>query len=151
MKIDGVSAIAIILIASFAIDRVTRGALFLLSFVPAVSGRLPDPGLLEGPARVLAERNQKLAYFVLAGPLGVVVMCGYGKLRIFSAAGFTQIPVWLDTLATGLVLVGGADRVAALLGASGPLGGAGRSDPQPLQISGKITLEEPSRKAEPGD
>ncbi len=151
MKIDGVSAIAIILIASFAIDRVTRGALFLLSFVPAVSGRLPDPALLEGPARVLAERNQKLAYFLLAGLLGVVVMCGYGRLRIFSAAGFTQIPVWLDTLATGLVLVGGADRVAALLGASGPLGGAGRSDPQPLQISGKITLEEPPRKPEPVD
>ena len=50
MQIDGISALVLILIASFAIDRITTAIVFLLSFLrvfreAAVLGRrLPLPG-----------------------------------------------------------------------------------------------------------
>jgi hypothetical protein len=145
MKIDGISAIAIILIASFAIDRIVTGSLFLLSFVKYWTKYFPDPATLQPDARLAAERMLKLAYFGLSGFLGIALLSGYGKLRIFSVSGFPDVPVWLDTVVTGLVLVGGADRMAALLNAGGPFG-EHKTSHQPIEISGKITLEDGTGK-----
>ncbi len=144
MKIDGISAIAVILIASFAIDRVVTGLLFLLSFVKSWRQYFPDPTAQEGEERAASERKLKLAYFVFAGILGIALLGGYGKMRIFAASGFPDVPWWLDALATGLILMGGADRVAAFLNMGGPLGE--KAAPQPIQISGKIVLEDSGNK-----
>ncbi|HXI99987.1 MAG TPA: hypothetical protein VNH44_02115 [Micropepsaceae bacterium] len=141
MKIDGISAIAIILIASFAIDRIVTGLLFILGFFKPWVRYFPDPATLETEAKAAAERKQKLAYFGLSGLLGIVLLSGYGKLRIFSVSGFPDVPAWLDTVITGLILVGGADRVAAFLNVGGPFG-ASKPAHQPIEISGKITLED---------
>jgi hypothetical protein len=146
MKIDGISAIAVIMIASFAIDRIVTGMLFLLSFLKPWRHAFPDPGTIQDVLeRARAEKKQKLIYFIFAGILGILVLAYYGKVRIFAVIGFPQIDWILDTIATGLILVAGADRIAAILNmASGS--GVERSAQRPIEITGKLILEEGAAK-----
>lgn len=135
-KIDGVSALALILIASFAIDRITQGLLFVLSFSRAWRTRIPDE---ESAARPQLKKRSRLAYLLIAGLLSTVVIAGYGKIRLFASMGFPGINPLLDALLTGLVLVGGADRTEGILKGLGGGEGAPRA-PAPLQITGTLTL-----------
>lgn len=148
-KADGVTAIAMILIASFAIDRIVVGLLFLFSFLPKWSRAFPEPSLFEDPgARARAERKRKLIYFVLAGVLAGAFLAGYGQDRILKAAGFSINPI-LDAVLTGLILVGGADRMTELLKMIG-VQTAEKSEarPHPIEITGRLILEEPADQAE---
>lgn len=136
MQIDGISALVLILIASFAIDRITSALVFLFAFLRVFR----DPRTVEeGPPRVRAERRQKLLYFILAGILGIGVIAGYGEVRIFEALSFDGLPDWMDSLVTGLILVAGADRIAGLLKMTGAQGAA--TDAQPIEITGRLVLE----------
>ncbi|MBI3472041.1 MAG: hypothetical protein HY013_11855 [Candidatus Solibacter usitatus] len=126
-QFDGVSAIALILIASFAIDRVVTAVLFLLAWV----GWAPDPAV--------DERKYKLIYFLLGGVLGIFVLAHFGQVRVLTALGIT-IDTYLDTGLTGIVLVGGADRIAGLLKVPGAA--PQKEEPQPMVITGKLVLEE---------
>jgi TctA family transporter len=130
-QLDGVSAIAMILIGSFAIDRIVTALLFLLSFV-----RL-------APEAAVHERRYKLIYYCLAGVLGIVVLGYYGQVRVLTALGIRIEPL-IDTLLTGIVLVGGADRIAELLKAPGAE--PRKEEPQPIEITGKLVLEESAAK-----
>lgn len=144
MKLDGVSAIAVILIASFAIDRIVTGLLFLMSFSKTWTRLVPEPATLQEPLEAMrAEKKQKLAYFLIALPLGILVLGWYGGLRLFVALGFQDINYILDTFITGLVLVAGADRIAGLLKMSGAPG-AEDPAPRPLEVTGRLTLEQGS-------
>lgn len=153
LTIDGISAIAVILIASFAIDRIVTGFLFLLSFnkrwarvisepVRATKKDEADSDAGETAAsRTLAEKRYKLVYYTLAFILGGVVLAVFGKVTIFRAIGFKEAPFLLDCVMTGLILVAGADRVAALLKSVGGASDLDRAGPQPIEITGKLTLE----------
>jgi hypothetical protein len=137
-KIDGVSAVAVVLIASFAVDRVVTAILFLLSYNGAWQRKFPGPGPLpEGEARDRAARNLKLAYFCIGAVLAIPVIAGFGKIRILAALGFPTNP-YLDVLVTGLILVGGSDRVAEMLKIGSP--GEAKNEPKPIAIKGEITL-----------
>jgi TctA family transporter len=125
-QLDGISAIALILVGSFAIDRIVTALLFLLSFVRLAPDRAAD------------ERKYKLMYYCLAGVLGIVVLAYYGQVRVLTALGI-QIEPLIDTLLTGIVLVGGADRIAEFLKAPGA---APKQEAQPIEITGKLILEE---------
>ena len=141
---DGVTAIAMIVIVSFAIDRIVTATLFVLSLVAPSF----DPDTVDGPARRKhAERIQRLLYVVLAGLLGIFVVARYGNVRILSALGIETDPL-LDIILTGIILVGGSDRIAAVLKAPGAPG-VEKPSPQPIQITGTLTLEEGAvRKSE---
>lgn len=141
MRIDGVSAIAVILIASFAIDRVATGLLFLFSYFRWWSKIFPDPQKEVANKRTDIEKRHKLIYFVVSGILGIGVLGWYGKIRILSVSGFPDADPWLDTIVTGLILVGGADRVATFLNMQGSLA-TQRSVDQPVQITGSLTIED---------
>lgn len=150
VRIDGISAIAVVLIASFAIDRIVRGLLFLLSFWRRWNAVFHDP---DDPASTHAGRkNYRLMYFVLAGALGLVALGWYGKVRILTALGFQGVDPILDTVITGLLLVGGAERTGAVLkglGAGGDLSPATSSaPPQPIEITGTLVLDDSARKME---
>ena len=148
MKIDGISAIAVILIASFAIDRIVTGLLFLLPFLKQWERAFPDPVTVNDTLeRVRAERKQKLVYFILAGLLGVVV-CWFGKLRMFSALGFPDMPQVFDILASALILTAGSDRIAALLNLPGAVEGE-KTVTRPIEITGKLVLENATEKKTP--
>ena len=131
-QFDGVSAIALILILSFAIDRVVTAVLFLAAWA----------GL--APEAAADDRKYKLIYFCLGGVLGIFVLAHFGQVRLMTALGI-NIDQYLDTVLTGIVLVGGADRIAGLLKAPGG-GGAPKETPPPMVISGKLVLEESAAK-----
>jgi hypothetical protein len=141
-RVDGFSAIALVLVVSFAIDRLVRGLFFLLSYSSAWARRFPDPAFNSGAISAEAERNRRLIYFVLAGSLGMIALGWVGQVRILSALGFTNVNRWLDILVTGLILAGGAERteqVLKSLGASGPSTEA--TSKEPIEIRGKLTIE----------
>ncbi|MGH7768670.1 MAG: hypothetical protein ACREQP_14555 [Candidatus Binatia bacterium] len=140
MKIDGISAIAVILIASFGIDRIVTGMLFLASFCPPWTRLFPDPELIQEKAgRAAAAKKAKLIYFLMAGVLAFFV-AWLGEVRIFRAMGFTQTNAILDALMTGLILIAGADRIAEALKFPGFWSGE-KSSAKPLEITGRLILE----------
>ena len=140
--LNGVTTIPLILIVSFAIDRVVASVLFVLT----AFGLLADPAdVTDAKARV-AERSYKLIYFTFAGLLAAAVMALDPGIRLLTAMGIDKSPA-LDFLVTLIVLTGGADRIAALLKAPGSSGGAGEAAPRPIQITGKLTLDEPAGKS----
>ena len=148
MKIDGISAMAVVLIASFAIDRIVTGLLFLLPFLKQWERVFPDPVTVnDAVERVRAEKKQKLVYFILAGLLGIVV-CWFGKLRMFSALGFPDMPQVFDILASALILTAGSDRIAAILNLPGAVEGE-KTVTRPIEITGKLVLENAAEKKAP--
>jgi hypothetical protein len=148
-KADGVTAIAMILIASFAIDRIAVGLLFLFSFMPKWKRTFPEPSSFAEPGeRASAERKRKLIYFVFAGVLAGAFLAGYGQDRILKAAGFSINPL-LDAVVTGLILMGGADRMTELLKMIGVQNAEkAEASPHPIEITGRVILEEPADKVE---
>ena len=148
---DGITAIAAILIASFAIDRFVTGLLFLLSLIKPWNRLFPDPALETDPvARSTAEKKRKLIYFSLAAFLAMGVLVGYGNVSILAAVGFSTINPLLDRILTGLILIGGADRVADILkwGTAGGASSPSSTSSSPIEITGKLVLEDASgRKA----
>lgn len=145
----GVSVLVLILVLSFAIDRAAKAVLFLSSLFRGPWSRwLPDPQTLDDPAgRSRAEKTQTLAYYVLAGILALGVLAGFGSVRLIKALGYGDANSIVDWLVTGIVLIGGSELIGKLVQISG-LGGGGEAKGQPLEITGKLILEDRSRKVE---
>lgn len=153
MKIDGVSAIAVVLILSFAINRIALGLLFLLSFVKPWARFLPDPVTeANEELRIKAEKKRKLSYFILASILSMGVFAGYGTVRILAVSGFPSINPILDVILTGLILVAGSDRIGELLKTPATAGAvlttAEAPTTRPIEITGTLTLVEPKDQRE---
>lgn len=149
-QIDGVSAIAVILIASFGIDRIVTGLLFTLPFIKPLRRIVPDPNTIQNVTeRANAERKQKLIYFVLAAILSGLVVAYLGKVRIFQALGFATNDI-LDSIMTGLIMISGADRIAGILKMAGAPG-VEKSAPHPIEITGRLTLEGETGKKVAGE
>jgi hypothetical protein len=140
VRIDGVSAVALILIASFAIDRMVRGLLFVLAFWRPWAASFPDPD--EPTTTPALKKRGRIAYLGFAVVLSTIVLAWYGGVRVFSAMGFIGIPTLLDTVVTGLILVGGAERTDAILKSLSGGGGseAAAAPATPLQITGTLVL-----------
>jgi hypothetical protein len=138
VRIDGVSAIAAILIASFAIDRVTTFLLFLASWVRRGGRRTRGSDLVADAGR------QRMPYYIVAGVLGAVVLGGFGDVRVLGALGFVSVNPYLDALITGLVLMVGADRASDLLQKFDVPGAAASKKPAaPIEVTGRLVLENP--------
>ena len=136
MKIDGLTALALVVIASFAIDRIVTGTLFIATFI----GIVPDPELREaGPGRVRAEKTYKLIYFLLAGILGVGVLAYFGNVRILHAMGIQDVNPHVDLIITGLLLMGGAERLSQFMQA--PAGGGEKPEPRPIEVVGTLKID----------
>jgi hypothetical protein len=140
-RLDGISVIAFVLVGSFAIDRIVTFLLFVLAFNRKWAARFPKPALVADPAaRARAEDAQKVVYFVFAGALAIPLLAGYGQVRVLEALGF-QTNFILDTIVTGLILMGGSDRVAELLKMPGAPG-VHKPEPRPITIQGTLVLQD---------
>ncbi len=129
---------ALLIVASFAIDRIVSGFLFLLTYFQI----LRDPAAItESSAQRRVEQRQKFLYYFFAAVLAAIVVANYDVARIMRALGFQPYNLFLDCLVTVIVLLGGADRVAALL-ESKPAQPPHEGAPQPIEITGRVTLEE---------
>lgn len=138
---DGVTVVAMILIGSFVIDRLATALLFLLSFFPPWSRRFVDPTLVADSAeRNAAERRQKLAYFFFAIAIAIVLVRTYPEILVLSALGI-RASAWADRFFTLLALVGGSDRIAAIVGSPGSA--KNQKPPEsPIRVTGTLTLED---------
>jgi hypothetical protein len=136
-----ITVVAMILIGSFAIDRIVTALLFLLSFAG-----FPDPSTASKDARPDVEKKYKLWYFFIAGVFAMVVLGYFGKIRVLAGLGYPPDPnPILDAFLTGIVLVGGADRIASLKPAGSSIPEE-PPEPKPLQVIGQITLIDSSGK-----
>lgn len=102
--------IAIVLLASFAIERVVATVDFFMA----------------GDALTSPEKKKKLILFGLSAFLGIVVVWLTG-IRILASLKF-KTDAAVDLLLTWLILVGGADKLGQLLG-----GGSGGGGSQPAR------------------
>ena len=141
MRHDGLSVTAMMALAAFAVERVTTGILFLLSCWGPWRMEYPDPDGLTDPEKIgSAKRKSKLAYFVLAGALVLVVVKWSPEIRILHALNLDASPV-LDIALTCLVLVAGSDRIGDFLKGQG--GGGSEKTSKPVEIVGRVQLLEP--------
>ena len=134
--LDPVTVVAAIAIAAFAIDRVVTAFLFLASY----RWKWADPASVDANHRVEAEKNYKLAYYILASILGLLVY-SLGNISVFFALGMAP-NLFFDALVTVLVLVGGSDRVAALLKVQDASTPAMRVE-KAVEVTGTLTLVPP--------
>jgi hypothetical protein len=139
MRIDGISAVLVVLIASFAIDRAVAVIEFVLRRVPPLKRHFvqPAPWIHYG-----------LATIVAGG-----VMATFGNVLLLAAVGFPQANRWVDIVMTTIVLVAGSDRIQGIIGSVGlPKGGASEALPaasQPIQITGTLVLDDASMRRFP--
>lgn len=137
MQLDGVSTAALLALVAFAIDRVVSALLFILIYVRVLS----DPQRGKGEARIAAERTHKLVYFVVATILVVIVIKMYSSIRILAAMGSTTDAPLLDEFLTGVVLLGGSDRLGEWLSPGAPAT-AEEESPPPVKVTGTLTLDD---------
>jgi hypothetical protein len=134
MRIDGISAVLVILIASFAIDRAVAVIEFALRRTPAVNRYFvqPAPWIHYG-----------LATIVAGG-----VMATFGNVLLLAAVGFPQANRWVDIVMTTIVLVAGSDRIPDIIKAVGLPKGGETLPPasQPIQITGTLVLDDASMR-----
>ncbi len=150
MATDGINLLTILLIAAFAIERVSAGILFLLQLFHLIG----DPDLVEDAAqRAHAKRRYTLYHFVVSGVLVIFVLLYVGDFRFLDALGLgnrtdlSRVPLFIDRILLAVVLVGGAEQMSAFLKMVGAPGGSAReAGAQQVEVSGKLTVEEPSAK-----
>ena len=137
LKTDGVNVIAALVIAAFAIDRIVAGLLFLIGFCGKRGQAISDPAFASGPE---SARLRQLVYFLMAAALCAAVLLELPGFRVLSGLGYPANPT-LDTLITALIMLGGADRMSDLVGKL-PEAAQARPASQPLEVTGKVILEE---------
>ena len=94
-----------------------------------------------GKERIKAERIYKCVYFVLAASLVLAVMLSFPGIRILASLG-VQVPIDLDRIVTGLLFLGGAERLSQFLqqGSAGEKSEATSPPPPPIAIEGTLML-----------
>ncbi len=90
--------LAVVLLASFAIERIVATVEFFLN--------------REIPPEV---RKRKIVLVAVAGAIAALVIAASG-IRLLETLKFSKSPQSLDFVLTWLVLVGGADRIREFLG-----------------------------------
>ena len=137
-KLGGASVVAFVLLVAFAIDRIVRGILFVLSSSHAWKAKYPDPDWMkdDDPGKPGAVRSRKIWYFALSLPLCVAVlaMVGTGMLH---HVGFASGP--LDFLLTLLILMGGSQQVSEFTKSFSPVGAP--REPE-VKVTGTLELDE---------
>ena len=140
MKHDAISVTAMLALTAFAIERVCKGVLFLLSFVPGWDW------LNDGGTSTHLSKVAKLIYVLLAGALVLIVLLLIPSMRVLEGLGMQAPPWLLDAALTWLVLVAGSERISDLMA------GRAATDPPapPVQIMGEVTVHNAEQKKAAG-
>jgi hypothetical protein len=147
---SGIQVAAMIVIASFVIDRVTGGALFVLSLFDGWNRIVPDPATIDDPRlRLAAQKRATIVYYVFVATLAIVLVYTF-DIRVLEALGINWAVETSDRLFSVLVLMGGSDQVAALL--KTPHAGKALESTrkaQPIEVTGKLYLEDRADRTPP--
>src|SRR5262249_47002675 len=121
-------------------------------FLGLLAHIVPDPEATEDARqRISADRGYKLLYFILAAVLVVAVLISFPTIQVLKAMGITDIKEVLDRFVTGLLLIGGAERLSTFLQPAGggkkPEGALEQAPPPPLRVEGTLILVPPLEDA----
>ena len=147
---SGIQVAAMIVIASFVIDRVTGGTLFVLSLFDGWNRIVPDPATVDDPRlRLASQKRATIVYYLLVALLAIVLVTTF-DIRVLEALGIDWAVPWSDRVFSVLVLMGGSDQVAALLKTphSGKALPTAKID-RPIEVIGKIVLEDRADRMPP--
>jgi hypothetical protein len=150
MPTEGITLLAVLLIAAFVVERITAGVMFVLTLLHI----LPDPDVVEDPVkRARARKRCTLYHFLLSSLFVIPVLLSSGEFRFLDALGLGgrsdlgRFPLWLDHAVLGIVLIGGSEQMSAFLKMVGSPAGAGQGGSQPVEVSGRLMLDEsPGKK-----
>ena len=124
---EPLTVITVLLICAFAIDRIVTGILALLR------------------SSASKARSRKV-YLVLAGVLGVLLGV-VGNVGVLGNLEFSTNP-FLNVALTTLILMGGSDRIGALMAKMGGEPAAVKHSDEPIEITGKLVLLNEGRTGE---
>ena len=137
----GISVAVMIVIAAFAIERISGALLFLLSYVPAWNEFMPDTRLAVGqPEQIKLEQRHELVSVLIAAALALPIVWKF-RIEVLASLGMDVADVW-DRLFTAVVLIAGSDQIRGLIkGGEGTRAAA--PPPEPIHVTGNLTLSEP--------
>lgn len=138
MKHDGITLAAMIVLASFVVERIKAGILFTLAGSGGWRRIFPESSGLKDEALRTAQRKQKALEFFLAGALVLAALLVFPQLRIFEALGLSPNGP-LDFALTWLILTTGSDKLGEFLNGGRELS---RPEPAPVKIVGDVRLIE---------
>lgn len=138
VRMPGISVAVMIVIAAFAIERLSGALLFLLSYSDSWNGFLEDPELAPDAAeRKVRLRRFKLVGFVIASVFAAVIVWVF-NIKVLGYLGLPDVPFVLDRLFTVIVLVAGSDQIRELI--KGGPASAPPPEPEPIHITGSLVL-----------
>jgi len=152
---DASTPVAIVLIGSFAVDRIVCGSLFLLSDSKRFQHRFPDPDEIKDEhKKAQAERKRKKSYFFLAALLSTPVVL-FAHIRLFPLVGISEAAAgWrhvvqeaMDVALTSVLFIGGADRIAELLKKK-PEGSGLEKHEGTIEVVGTLTVADEKKPGE---
>lgn len=147
---NATSALVLILVLSFAADRLAKAILFVLALTPAWSKRFPDPRLIRERERQVHVKNRLLlVYTVLVAAIAGTAIWMYPELRIIEMLSGPRTHDVIDIIVTVVVVMGGSDLVGRLVQVSG-IGEVSTTSPasgrnEPIEINGRLVLENPDQ------
>ena len=141
MTLDGVSTIALVLLFSFAIERLVSG----IRFVAAWAGWLDPEAASDAAEKRSIERKSTAIFFFVAVGASIATILFFHLKGILQILGLKQEdPYGLDFCLTVLVLAAGADRLGDVFKTYGGSKSESKSEP-PLQVTGTLHLDEGSQ------
>jgi hypothetical protein len=139
--------IATIVIGAFVVERITNGLLFLLSYLKWWKQKFPEPELQKTHVgRYAAQKNAKLIYFCIAGPLTAAFFMlnkGIGVLGLLKV----QSSLFKDFFITWLVIVAGSGQVSEILKLYKGDGTEEASE-KPIEVTGTIHLHQEKERSD---
>lgn len=147
---NATSALVLILVLSFAADRLAKAILFLLALLPMWSKRFPDPRLIRERERQVHVKNRLLLiYSVLVATIAGTAIWMFPELRIIEMLSGPRTHAAIDIVVTVIVVMGGSDLVGRLVQVSGIGEVTTTSSPsgrnEPIEINGRLVLENPDQ------
>jgi hypothetical protein len=133
--LDGVSTVALLLLFSFAIERIVSAVRFLAAW----AGWFDPDAESNAAKRRDRERTGAVLAFLLATALSIVILTVFDLHGVLFILGVKQEPLLWDYFLTVLVMVAGADRLGELFKASGTKLEAKLE--QPLEVTGTLRLD----------
>jgi len=151
---NATSVLVLIMVLSFAADRVARAIMLTLRLIPAWTRRFPDPLNFtkdQELERARARRRLDIAYTLVVGAIATAAIYAFPDLHIIRMLTRADVPAAIDIAVTVIVVMGGSELLAKIVQLSGlgdaamaptaqAASGSGRSDP--IEISGRLIVEQ---------
>lgn len=144
--VNATGVLVLILILSFAADRIAKAIVIILAMVPAWVRIFPDPESFEDKAqKAAATHKRSIAYAAIAGVMAALLLWLYPEIRILRLLTGDRGQAFIDVIVSAIVIMGGSDLIGRMLRLSGineamsAAGSPGRATP--VEVVGKLELE----------